>query len=273
MSFRTRAVSSDQWTCALSALAVLSLLVFFASDGLFVSLSEDDLMNLHYAAGKPLHRLIIANLFPFTTVYRPAGSALYAAVFELVGFSPIYFRAGTCVLLLLGCVGLYRLGSLLDGSVTAGALAVIPLAFHSRLAHIYTDNAYVYDVLCGALFAATVYFYAHRRRYGPLRPRDILTLYLLWAATVNAKEIGLTLPVVLMACEVVLSRPFLKRRLIWPGTLFGLSVYRSRLGAARWRLGVLSITTAATSPGLTPGTCSSKRKSRLLRPCSPRMSA
>lgn len=234
MLFRSRATSSDQWTCVLAALAVSTLLFLFARDGLFVSLSEDDLMNLHYAAGEPLGRLLVANLFPFTTVYRPAGSAVYVAIFELVGFAPLYFRAATCIFLLLSCVAMYRLGALLDGRVLAGALAVIPLAFHSRLAHIYTENAYVYDVLCGALFAWTVYFYAHRRRYGSLRPWDVLILYLLWSATVNAKEIGLTLPVVLMAYEIVLTRPFLKRRLVWPGLLFVCSVVAWRGKVAPW---------------------------------------
>jgi hypothetical protein len=222
---------SDQWTCVFCALAVLSLLFFFARDGLFVSLSEDDLMNLHFAAGESRLRLLVANLFPFTTVYRPAGAALYILLFDFVGFSPIYFRAATCVLLLLGCVAVYRLGSVCDSRVTTGALAAIPLAFHSRLTNIYTENAYVYDVLCGALFASTVAFYVNRRRHGPLRWQNVLILYFLWAATVNAKEIGLTLPVVLMAYELVYCRPFLCRRLVWPAALLALSIasWRSKI--------------------------------------------
>jgi len=126
-------------------------------------------------------------------------------------------------ILLLGCVALYRLVKELDGRETAAALAPIFIAFHSRLIHIYADNAYLYDPLCAAFFVAAVLFYHHRRRQGPLRPLDVLILYLLWAACVNAKEVGLTLPVVLLAYEVVFARPLTLRPLVWPCVLLALS--------------------------------------------------
>jgi len=223
MPLRNLAASAERRTCVCCALSVLALLFGLGYSGLLISLSEDDLMNLLFATREPFGRLVVANLFPFMTVYRPAGSALYAALFHLGGFDPIYYRAATYGILLLSCVALYRLVKELDGRVSAAALAPIFVAFHSRFMHIYAENSYVYDPLCGVLFVATVLFYHHMRQQGLLRSRDVLILYLLWAETVNAKEVGLTLPVVLLAYEVVFAKPLTFRPLLWPCVLLGLS--------------------------------------------------
>ncbi|MDA0205686.1 MAG: hypothetical protein O3A53_16850 [Acidobacteria bacterium] len=220
---RNLAASAERRTCALCAFCVLALLFGLGYEGVFISLSQDDLMNLHFGMREPFARLLLANLFPFTTVFRPAGAALYVSLFEAVGFDPISYRVVTYGILLLGCVALYRLVKELDGRATAAAFAPIFLVFHSGFLHIYSENAYVYDPLCGALFAATLLFYHQRRRHGPLRLRDAAILYLLWAATVNSKEMGLTLAVVLMAYEAVFSRPLAWRNFAWPGVLLGMS--------------------------------------------------
>lgn len=217
------ALSAERRTCVCCALSVLALLFGLGYAGLFISLSEDDLMNLHFGMHEPLARLFVANLFPFTTVFRPAGAAIYVALFKTFGFSPIYYRVVLYGILLLSCVALYRLVKELDGRVTAAAMAPLFIAFHSRFMHIYAENSYVYDPLCGLLFVVTVLFYHHRRRRGIFRSRDVLILYLLWAATVNAKEVGLTLPVVLLTYEVVFAKPLTFRSLLWPCVLLGLS--------------------------------------------------
>jgi len=80
--------SAERRTCVCCAFSVLALLLGLGYEGLFVSLSEDDLMNLHFGMREPFVRLLIANLFPFTTVFRPAGSALYVALFKIFGSRP-----------------------------------------------------------------------------------------------------------------------------------------------------------------------------------------
>lgn len=233
MLFRSRIAPAELPTCIASAISVLTLLLALGWDGLFVSLSNDDLMNLYYGWSEPLYRLVAANLFPFTTVYRPAGSAFYVGIFAVAGHNPIYYRVAVYVVILLGCVALYRLVEKLDGRAMAAALAVIPLAFHGRFLPIYTDSAYIYDLLCGLFFVVTVLFYHEARRNDrALQPWDVLILYLLWAATINSKEMGLTLPVVLAAYEVVFYRPFSARRMAWPAIFFVLSVVAWRCKVA-----------------------------------------
>jgi hypothetical protein len=223
MPRKNLAASAERQTCVLCALSVLALLFGLGYDGLLISLSEDDLMNLHFGMREPFARLALANLFPFTTMIRPAGSTLYVVLFRLFEFEPIYYHLAVYGILLLGCVALYRLVKDLSGRATGGALAAVFLAFHSRFLHIYSESSYVYDPLCGAFFLATVLFYHRRRQHGALRLQDVAVLYLLWAATVNSKEMGLTLAAVLMAYEAVFSRPLAWRNLAWPGVLLALS--------------------------------------------------
>ncbi len=224
MPYDDLAARLERRTRVFCALAALGLLWIFGRDGLWISFSEDDLMNLHFGFREPLGRLIAANLAPFTMVYRPAGSAFYLALFEVFGLEPIPYRFTAYGVLLLGCVGLYQLTKDLEGRPVAGALAVIPLAFHSRMIHLYSTGAYIYDSLCGMFFIATVWFYHRRRSQGELRAKDVAVLYLLWAATVNSKEIGLTLAVMLGAYELIFTRPLRWRDLVWPGVFFLLSI-------------------------------------------------
>ena len=227
------AASAERRTCVFCALSVLALLFGLGNDGLFISLSEDDLMNLRFGASEPIGRLLLANLFPFTTVYRPMGSAVYVAMFEAFAFHPIYYRAISYGILLLSCVALYQLAKTIDGRVTASSLAAILAAFHSRFLHIYSEGSYLYDILCGMFFLAAVLFYAAKRKRGPLSWGGIGVIYLLWAAAVNSKEIALTLPAVLLAYEAIFHWPEAKRNLATPLALFGLAVgaWRGKVAA------------------------------------------
>ena len=63
MLLRNLAASAERRTCVFCALSVLALLFGLGYEGLFISLSEDDLMNLHFDVREPLARLLLANLF------------------------------------------------------------------------------------------------------------------------------------------------------------------------------------------------------------------
>lgn len=224
MFLKNLAASAERRTCVFCALSVPALLLGLGCAGLFISLSEDDLMNLHFGMREPLDRLLLANLFPFTTVYRPMGSAVYVAMFEAFGFNPISYRSISYGILLLSCVALYQLTKKIDGRVTASSIAAIFAAFHSRFLHIYSEGSYLYDILCGMFFLAAVAFYVARRNRGPLSCGEIGVVYLLWAAAVNSKEIALTLPAVLLVYEAIFHWPAAKRNVATPLALFVLAV-------------------------------------------------
>lgn len=228
MLIKNLAASAERRTCVFAALSVVALLFGLGYEGLFISLSEDDLMNLRFAAGEPVGRLLFANLFPFTTVYRPMGSAVYVSMFEAFGFNPIYYRLISYGILLLTCVALCQLTKKIDGRVTAASLAAVFAAFHSRFLDIYSEGGYLYDILCGFFCLATAAFYVARRNRGLLGYGEIGVVYLLWAAAANSKEIALTLPAVLLVYEAVFHWPIARRNWIAPLALFVLSVFAWR---------------------------------------------
>ena len=60
-----------------SAVLMLAIAAWFLGHtwkGLAVYFQEDDLMNMYQAWVLPLYKLVLANLTPFTSVYRPLGA-------------------------------------------------------------------------------------------------------------------------------------------------------------------------------------------------------
>ena len=197
------------------AAAAFLLLYFLAFTwrGLFVYFVPDDMMNLYWAYTEPVWRLVATFLVPFTSAYRPTGAALYRSVYELAGFTPFAFRIAAYVFLCLNIWLLYALVRRLSGSPFAGLMAALIGAYHHRALDLYDENGTVYDVLCYTFYLATVLAYS-RLREAP-SPRRWIVFYLMCTAALNAKEMALTLPAILLAYE-------------W--------IYRNRIGSAAFLL-------------------------------------
>ena len=192
----------------LVAAALIAILLSLAGDGLFIYFSSDDMMNLYWGWSIPWDRLLSANAVPFTTVYRPLGSLFYRLQFSAAGFDPFPFRLAVYLLLLFNCYLTCRLGRALSGSEEIGVLSAVFVVFHSRLLQIYSDNAFVYDVLCFTFYLLTFLHYARIRSKGaPIAGWNLAVLYVLFVAALNAKEIALTLPGVLLAYECIYHPP------------------------------------------------------------------
>lgn len=172
--------------------------------GLFVYFTDDDLMNMYGAWMMPLHKLILANLTPFTSVYRPVGSALYRVLYFFAGLSPLPFRVIAYVLLLVNVWLLYRVTRLLTESTEVAVLAALIGSYHGRTIDLFTNNGTIYDILCYAFYYLTLIFYVNTRRmYGTVRGLRLLTFCILYTLALNSKEMAVTLPVVLLAYELI----------------------------------------------------------------------
>ena len=69
--------------------------------GLRSGFSADDLMNLHYYWSRSWTALFKANLFFWSSYYRPAGGLYYRPIYALWGLTPLPFHAAALVLLSL----------------------------------------------------------------------------------------------------------------------------------------------------------------------------
>jgi len=165
-------------------------------------LGNDDVMNLNYAWGPPLYRLIAALFLPFTPFYRPSGAALYRLIFDLFGLNFLPFRIAVQVMLLVNLYLIWRLAKILSGSTEIGAVAALLYSFHGRLTGIYLNNGTIYDVLCATLTLAALLYYVSIRESGRrLRGQQWVWLYLLFTFALNAKEMAAVIPVLLFLYE------------------------------------------------------------------------
>jgi hypothetical protein len=194
------------------ALIVSALIVafFFYNTwfGLFIGLGYDDVMNITFAWEPPLPDLLRALLVPFTSFYRPTGSAVYRLLFEIFGLDPMPFRIFTYSLLLLNVFLVYKLVARLSGSREIGAMAALLFTYHGRLSPIYLNNGTIYDILCGTLMLGLFLYYDHVRGQGrDLNWKHVATLTLLFVLALNAKEMAGAVPILLFAYELIFFSP------------------------------------------------------------------
>jgi hypothetical protein len=192
---------------AQSAAIALVLAAWFLANtwrGLLVPFTNDDLMNLYGAWTLPAWKLLVANLSPFTAVYRPLGSALYRIVYLCAGLHPLPFRVVAYALMLVNVWLVYRLAKTLTRSAEIALLAALLWSYHKRLMNIYLNNGTVYDVLCVTFFCLALELYiSSRERYGGLYGWRIVAFFTLFVLALNSKEMAVTLPAILFAYELI----------------------------------------------------------------------
>jgi hypothetical protein len=148
----------------------------------------------------------------------------YRGLFALGGFNPLPFRIA-CL-----AIGVVNMGlcwwflRLVSRSDRVTALALLLLAFHTRLMEVWWRNAAIYDLLCFAFFYLAACLYAGTRKAGRTpglaRSCAILACFL---CALGAKENALALPLVLLGYEL-LFHGIRWRNLRWPAALAVLDV-------------------------------------------------
>ena len=154
-------------------------------------------MNLYLAWSKPLG-----------DSFRPVGTLFYRIVFAGAGFDPRPFRM-ICLAIGLGNIALsFWFARLISGSARAAALTSLLFAFHPRLIEVWYRTAVIYDLLCFTFFYLAACLYVESRKRGqvpgPARTMSIVLCYLL---ALGSKEMAVTLPLILLAYELLFQRP------------------------------------------------------------------
>ncbi len=176
--------------------------------GLFVYFSPDDVMNMYWAFDTPVRKLLLSNIDPFTTAYRPLVAAVYRILFAIFGFHPLPFRITVYALLLLNIVLVYKLARCLTGSPEIAILAAFLSSFHRRFTDIYLNNGTIYDVLCGTLYLTAMLLYIGARQSGSQPSvRRWIAVYLFALGALNAKETAATLALALILYELIYAPP------------------------------------------------------------------
>lgn len=167
--------------------------------GLFVYFQGDDMHNLYGAWITPWWKLLLANLIPFTSVYRPLGALVYRTVFAAAGWNPLAYRVLVYALLLANIWLVYRVVQLVAGSAEIAFLSAFLFSYHHRLIDLYINNGAIYDVLCATFFLLALESY--------LRSRPVLFL-IFYILALNSKEMAAALPLILLAWDWIHTRRY-----------------------------------------------------------------
>ena len=179
-------------------------LLLFAHNGLWAQFSIDDLTNLHGYLSRSTVSLMVDNLHYWSTSYRPLGGLFYVALYRWFGFDPLPFRVACFGLLALNLGLLWRFTLRLSGSREVAFLALILAGYHAWFIDLYYSTGAVYDLLCYSFYLGAFNLYLGVRAQGlALGWRYLGILTALYICALNAKEMAVTLPVLLAAYEVV----------------------------------------------------------------------
>jgi len=161
-------------------------------------------MNLYFAWKKTPVETLRANLFFWSDFYRPLGSLFYRGMFAAAGFNPLPFRL---VCLAIGAANIALCGwfvKLISGSERAVALAVLLFAFQPRLLELWYRTSTIYDLLCfGSLYLAACLYIAGRKQVGVPGRGRLAAVFVCYVCALNSKEAAVSLPVILLAWEVL----------------------------------------------------------------------
>ena len=203
---------------ALLVFIAFGWLLLFAHNGLWAQFSLDDLTNLHGYLSRSPASLMVDNLRYWSTSYRPLGGLFYVALYRWFGFNPLPFRVACFGLLALNLSLLWRFTLRLSGSREVAFLALLLAGYHAWFVDLYYSTGAVYDLLCYSFYLGAFTLYVGVRGRGlALDSRHLGILTALYVFALNAKEMAVTLPVMLAAYEVIYHwRALGKSGLHWP---------------------------------------------------------
>jgi len=198
--------------CLIAAGALLLACYFFrlTRASLHIYFTPDDLMNLYRSWIFSAGRLLKANLLFFVSsdFGRPMGSLWYRVIVDFAGFHPFWFHASNLAILVANLWLTYVVVRRLAGSREIAALTALAMAYQQRLASLYFDTGYIYDVLCYfSLFAALALYLRARGRATAFQPWQWTALFTLYICALNSKEMAVMLPAFLGTYELLYHPP------------------------------------------------------------------
>jgi len=200
----------DRILCAAGSLFIAAWFLALAGDGIRAWFSGDDLMNLYSAWTSPVTKLLGAAIWFFGPGIRPLGSLWYRVVFALAGFHPLAFHASAFAILFVNFGLTYLLARRLSGRRETAAITTLLASYNARFVNLYYDTGAIYDVLCYCFYLAALLWHVRVRQQGMFpNGRQMGVFLALTVCALNAKEMAVTLPLVVGSYELIYHPPAL----------------------------------------------------------------
>jgi hypothetical protein len=194
----------SRWIDASFICIAFGWLLLFAHNGLWAPFSGDDLMNLHGHLSRPPASLMVDNLRYWSTSFRPLGGLFYVLLYRWFGLDPLPFRLACFGLLALNLGLLGRFTLRLSESREVAFLALLLAGYHAWFVDLYYSTGTVYDLLCYSFYLGAFNVYLGVRSRGlVLSWRRVGMVAALYVCALDAKEMAVSLPLLLAAYEVI----------------------------------------------------------------------
>jgi hypothetical protein len=218
-----------------TGLFIAAFFLAFTWRGMLVYFTGDDMMNLYGYCSRPVAELIKANILFWTPYYRPFGGAIYRTFFALFGFNPLPLYLLYYATFLLNLYVAYVVLKRISGSAETGALATLILSVHGNFSYLYYNAGALYDVYCFLFFFLALFIYIRVRERGEYLARWNLVAFIAsFIGCLNSKEMGATLPAILVIYELLFHTPRWRR-------LSDFGRWLMREGRGAWVAGVCLI--------------------------------
>jgi hypothetical protein len=196
----------------LTGLFIVTFFLAFTWRGMLGYFTGDDVMNLYGYWSRPVIDLIKANILFWTPYYRPFGGVIYRTCFALFGFNPLPLYIWYYTTLVLNLYLAYVLLKRISGSAEIGALATLIWSVHANLSYLYNSVGSLYDVYCFLFFSLALLVYIRARQTGEyLAGWSQVAFVASFVCCLNSKEMGATLPAILILYELLFHTPHWRR--------------------------------------------------------------
>ena len=195
-----------------TGLFIAAFFLAFTWRGMLVYFTGDDMMNLYGYWSRPVAELIKANILFWTPYYRPFGGVIYRTFFALFGFNPRPLYVLYYATFLLNLYLAYLVVKRISGSAEIGALATLILSVHGNFSYLYYNAGALYDVYCFLFFFLALLVYIRVRERGEyLTGWNLVAFIANFICCLNSKEMGATLPAILVVYELLFRTPHWRR--------------------------------------------------------------
>ena len=192
---------------AIDVLCVIILVAYFlhfALPALGGAFSEDEMMSVYIHWFTGTLKSLWQNVCFWKGIGRPGGALYYLPLYHFFRLNPQPYRIAQISVLVASIPVVYHLARLLAFSRSVAFLAVLAFCYHAQLANLVFSGSFVYDALCGFFYFAALTYYVHIREKGLLlRPTQCVGFLALYICALNAKEMAVTLPVVILIYELL----------------------------------------------------------------------
>jgi len=226
------------------AVALVAYFFLVSWDTLKAPFAADEMIAIYWYFHPTPWRLLFSQVMLWHGYIRPLGGFFYLPAYLLFGLNPVPYHAYLLLLLLAGAYMMYRLARALGAGELAGAIVALIACYHGGLSNLYYNSVFVFDLLCGLFYFAAFAYYARIRGAGRLLGRRQTLAFLgLYLCALNAKEMAVTMPAVMLAYEWTYHerpRPRVKalwewllgpgRLLVWASLLTLVAIYGKALG-------------------------------------------